>query len=111
MHLIIGGFCQGKKAFAEKKFPNDEKWEQFELFVKEQLASGSTREQIQNQVLARIAQQPDMTVIATALGCGIVPMDKSDRTWREVTGRILCVLAEQADAVYRVTCGIGVQIK
>ena len=38
-------------------------------------------------------------------------MDAFERAWRERTGRIGCDLAKQAEAVYRVTCGIGTRIK
>ena len=49
--------------------------------------------------------------LAQELGCGVVPMDAFERAWRERTGRIGCELAKQAEAVYRVTCGIGTRIK
>ena len=42
---------------------------------------------------------------------GIVPIDSFEREYRERTGRILVKLAEQADEVVRVVCGIGQRIK
>ena len=50
-------------------------------------------------------------IVCDELGCGVVPMDAFERAWRERTGRIGCELAKQAEAVYRVTCGIGTRIK
>ena len=45
------------------------------------------------------------------LGYGIVPIDPFDRSWRELTGRICTELAEHADEVTRVVCGIPVVLK
>ena len=52
-----------------------------------------------------------LAVVCNELGCGVVPMERSDRAWREKTGRLLCELAKQAPEVYRVTAGIAVRIK
>ena len=38
-------------------------------------------------------------------------LDRADRDWRELVGRVCCELAEQAEAVYRVRCGLGVRLK
>lgn len=56
-------------------------------------------------------QNKDAIVITNELGCGIVPMDPEERHWREVSGRAAVQLAKRAEAVYRVTCGIGMKIK
>ncbi|MCI5934403.1 MAG: bifunctional adenosylcobinamide kinase/adenosylcobinamide-phosphate guanylyltransferase, partial [Lachnospiraceae bacterium] len=45
------------------------------------------------------------------MGCGIVPIEKKDREYRELVGRISCLFAEHADEVYRVICGIAQKIK
>lgn len=58
-----------------------------------------------------LAQNPDVILTVAELGSGIVPMEAFERTYRETVGRICCTLAGQATAVYRVTCGIGLQIK
>ena len=52
-----------------------------------------------------------LAIVCNELGCGVVPMERSDRAWREKTGRLLCELAKQAPEVYRVTAGIAVRIK
>ena len=44
-------------------------------------------------------------VIADEIGCGVVPLDKSERVWRERAGRLACMLADRADTVMRVVCG------
>lgn len=50
-------------------------------------------------------------IICDEVGCGIIPLDKSDRVYREALGRFLCDLAAISDTVIRVTAGIGQFIK
>lgn len=54
---------------------------------------------------------PELVVVSTELGCGVVPMEKADRLWREAAGRLCTCIAGKADEVVRVVCGIGVRIK
>lgn len=58
-----------------------------------------------------IAENKKAVITLTELGCGIVPVDAFDRNFREITGRIGCRLAEHAEAVYRVICGVPSRIK
>ena len=48
-------------------------------------------------------------VICEDITCGIVPVDATDRKWREDAGRFMQALAKNRD-VYRVICGIGEKI-
>ena len=41
----------------------------------------------------------------------IVPLDRSERTWREASGRLLSSLAAQADTVTRIFCGLPLEVK
>ena len=41
----------------------------------------------------------------------VVPVDKNERAAREAAGRLGCLLAQRADAVVRVFCGIPVYLK
>jgi len=50
-------------------------------------------------------------IICDEVGCGIVPAEHADRLWRERVGRVCCLLAEQAEAVVRLNCGIASVIK
>lgn len=50
-------------------------------------------------------------LIVDEMGYGMVPMERTDRRYRELTGRITCKLAEQADEVYRVIAGIPQRLK
>lgn len=50
-------------------------------------------------------------VIATEVGGGIVPVDKDERAAREAAGRLACLLAQRAEQVVRVFCGIPTVLK
>ncbi len=109
MRLIIGGNRQGKLAYAlslgytmedvATTLPTDKP-----------IVYGLQNLTRQNPALSA-ADIPDCIVICDELGCGVVPMDREDRAWREHTGRLCCELAQKADRVDRVFCGIAMQLK
>ena len=130
MILIIGGAYQGKMAFAEQLLEEQKKngksgsiFPQFHMWVKahmeadakdkisETANSNEKNDKLEKELREKLAQEPDTIIVCNELGCGVVPMDAFDRAWRERTGRLTCALAAQAEAVYRVTCGIGTRIK
>lgn len=53
----------------------------------------------------------DAVVICDEVGCGIVPIDRSERLYRDVVGHVCCYAASRAESVIRVSCGIGTRIK
>ena len=50
-------------------------------------------------------------VICTETGCGVIPIDPGQREKREAAGRLSCRLAEEADTVVRVCCGLPQLLK
>ena len=58
-----------------------------------------------------VPQLRDKILIADDISQGLVPMDATDRAYREMMGRTLIWLAREADSVYRVFCGLGQQLK
>ena len=50
-------------------------------------------------------------LISDDVSCGVVPMDKTERAWREACGRMLSALSQKADSVVRVFCGIAQILK
>lgn len=54
---------------------------------------------------------PECIIIMDEIGCGIIPAEKSEREWREKVGRCGCIIAEKAETVIRVICGIPQAIK
>ncbi len=50
-------------------------------------------------------------VIATEVGGGVVPVDAGERARREAAGKLSCLLAQRAERVVRVFCGLPVALK
>lgn len=50
-------------------------------------------------------------VIATEVGGGVVPADAGERAAREAAGRLSCLLAQRAEGVVRVFCGLPMVLK
>lgn len=53
----------------------------------------------------------DSILIITDISQGIVPIDSLQRKYREMNGRLMLYLAEEAQEVHRVFCGLGKQVK
>ena len=124
MRIITGGAFQGKRAFAEKLYPGVE-WTDggrcaldeirtcravygFHEFVKRWIKQGKSWEELESLMLE---ENRDLILICDEIGCGLVPVDAFEREYRESTGRVMNALAEQAERVDRVVCGIGRRIK
>lgn len=50
-------------------------------------------------------------VVCNEVGCGVVPMEASDRAWRDRVGRTCARLARDATRVVRMCCGIPADLK
>lgn len=106
MRLIVGGAHQGKTRYASEKYGGC--IDGFHLLIRDWLANGLDPLAEAERFLA---ENPDAVIVMDEIGCGIIPMEKSDRLWREAVGRTGCYLAERAETVERVVCGIPVKIK
>lgn len=127
MKLVIGGAYQGKRAYAEghdsiQKWANGEACLEEEIFSCEgmvdfhlylrRLLQEGKEQYVREQLIPKLLQEnPRIVLVTNELGYGIVPIDPFDRSWRELTGRICTELAEHADEVIRVVCGIPVVLK
>ena len=138
MDLIIGGYAQNKTEYAKKEYSDAILYENLDinriiinlkeensarniiinnlqLVIKELLSAGMKSEEvwqeIKNRILKLEGHGANLILISDEIGGGIVPMDAFDREWREVTGRILCRLAEQAQKVVRIVMGLPQIIK
>lgn len=139
MKLIIGGLAQGKLHYVLQKEGNEQciifdgvlpgereiqdAWKEagseektlvinhFHQVVKQELAGKRTPEELEADVMEFVEKHPEAILICDEIGNGIVPVDAFERTYREQTGRILIRLAQKADEVVRVLCGIGQRIK
>lgn len=50
-------------------------------------------------------------VVCDEIGCGVIPIDRFERDWREQVGRILCEIAKETPSVERLFCGVPTEIK
>ncbi len=134
MKLIIGGACQGKLAYAKETYHITDGWADGRSCSREELkdcrgvhhfheyirrmAAGEPAENLPDLerraskfACALLRENPELVIVSNELGYGIVPVEKADRLWRELTGRVCTSLAAHADEVVRVVCGIGIRIK
>ena len=101
--LIVGGAAQGKSAFARRISSETEIVDNLQDIVRQAMEQGKP--------IPKAEQFMGKTVVGNELGCGIVPMDETERNWREYTGRLCCDIAARAERVYRMYCGIPQCIK
>lgn len=129
MILVTGGMAQGKRSFVERELAGEGPvlWVDgaaataeelcsaafcfnFHAFVRRVL-SGEVEADLNALVERLLAELPERVIIADQIGCGIVPLEREERLYREETGRACCRLAAGASQVWLVTCGIGRRIK
>ena len=132
MKLVIGGRAQGKLNYVlqhmtdenyqiyDGVFPDEgelfnltkkNEWlivNHFHKWVNKELKENRNPEE---ELEAFLKKGVRFVIISDEIGNGIVPVDAFEREYRERTGRMLIKLAEQADEVVRVLCGIGQKIK
>ena len=83
----------------------------FNILIKELLRVYDDEEIVKEKINNMIKDCRISVVISNEIGYGIVPMDKFERRYRELTGRICCDIAKESKEVHRVVCGIGTIIK
>lgn len=129
MDFYIGGIFQGKLSAAKKNYPefkvvdgeNFEElvlaenqkfiWNDFNLGVKKFLEEGKSFDFIKEKFEKVIEKNPEAVFISCEIGCGIVPLEKSERDYREFVGRLQILAAQKAAKVFRVNSGILVRLK
>ena len=122
MVMITGGAFQGKTKFAVEQFglrendildggscglselQNAKCITHYELAVKRLLENGTDPLRSTEELSCEI-------VMMNEIGCGIIPLERSERVWREMTGRCGCMLAQHAEHVIRLVCGIPIALK
>lgn len=126
MIFIIGGFAQGKLQYvmdkyeftagevfdAEKNSISDWNGEPVinnaQEIVKQWINDGKNPQVCADEFCKGIG---DVVLISQEVGCGVVPISKKEREWREAVGRVNCVFSKNAETVERVCCGLGMKIK
>lgn len=106
MVLVTGGVASGRTAFAKEKFPDRRILLATEDRVREAVEQGTVE-----KFLDEVLEAEGAVVILDEPGCGITPLEASDRLFRDIYGAFGIKLAREAESVYRVFCGIGSRIK
>lgn len=108
MKLYIGGAGQGQEALARQENPQAEIIADFHTLVRRWIDDGLD---VQKQTEMLCDEQPQAVIVSDEVGCGVVPMGRENRFWREQVGRAQCLIAARSEQVTRMLCGIGVRIK
>ena len=120
MDLIVGGAYQGKLDYAKNELGVTEEdvfcctvsseidvtkrcYNHFEKFILGCIKEGSDK--------YKKLDLTDKIVISDDIFCGVVPIDDTERFWREETGRTLCDFSARSDSVTRLFCGIPRKLK
>ena len=125
MILIFGGSYQGKLDFAKENFgvtdaevftcttENEIDWSKRVLYNMDQAFLRHVREGKESREVLKehLEELKDKILIVNDISQGIVPMERDQRDWREMTGRAMLYISKEADEVYRVFCGLGSKIK
>lgn len=114
MILVTGGKYEGEEDFIQRNWPDKNKTLDVERILKDKIKGLDYSDAIQTALdFAEdfCNRNEDAVVFLPETGCGIIPLDSSERIFREACGRCGCILAEKADEVYVVTMGIGQKIK
>ena len=107
MIFVTGPLFSGKRDYIRRALGlAPEEFAQRAVWDVQELAAGAD----DLAALARSLARRDI-VIATEVGGGLVPVSPEERAAREAAGRLSCLLAERADAVIRVYCGLPQALK
>lgn len=104
MIFVTGPLFAGKQEYIMQALGwNETEFEANAVRDVQDLAAELTAEQLP-ALADRLAEKK--VAIATEVGGGVVPVDPAERRKREAAGRLACLLAERADTVIRVCCGL-----
>lgn len=130
MILIIGGAYQGKLAYAKEHLGLNEE-DIYRIGTLASIEDGLKSlsypvlygmehwihamavdgEDGLNYIKDRQELFQDKIIICEDNSCGVVPINETERAYREMAGQILTYWSQNADCVIRVFCGIGTVLK
>ncbi len=106
MIFVTGPLYAGKREYIKKALGlSDADFAARAVWDVQRLAAGADLEQLADELSKK------EIVIAAEIGGGLVPLDAGERAAREAAGRLACLLAERADTVLRVCCGLPQVLK
>ena len=125
MELIIGGAFQGKTDFAKENFGISQE----DIFVCEKNSAPNFDKKCISHIekfsfwCVEHGFEPaeyffeyakdieNRIIISDDISCGVVPINKTERAWREANGRLLIKLSKKAEHVTRIFCGLSQRLK
>ena len=113
MILVVGGAFSGKREYVKSLGYEGSDMADAALDEKSVLYN------LQNLIAASPVSEQLMTekllsksvVICNEVGSGIIPLGKDERESREKTGRMCIILAQNAEKVVRIVCGLPTVLK
>ena len=108
-HQIYGveAFCSGADADFSVIL-NAAAVTDYQILVCRILDAGKSPQEFTNRLLS---QNPDAVILMNEVGAGIVPLERTERIWREECGICAQMLARHAETVIRVVCGLPQLLK
>jgi adenosyl cobinamide kinase/adenosyl cobinamide phosphate guanylyltransferase len=120
MRLVIGGAYQGKLEYVLTKYGKSLVCDGNTCTLEDTFTCGvinnfqwlikryfQTVEEATNYLENLLECNNNVVIISTEIGCGIVPISREDRDYRELVGRVCCEVSKRAETVERVFCGIA----
>ncbi|NLW70613.1 MAG: cobalamin biosynthesis protein CobU [Eubacteriaceae bacterium] len=125
MIVVFGGAYQGKREFVLSEFKLTEE----DIFVCQTDGKIDLNKKaiahLERFILYRIQEGlgvfdffeensgklEESIIICDDISCGVVPVDKTLRLWRDNTGKQMQIFCRKAREVYRVYCGIAERLK
>lgn len=126
MKLILGGYANGRTAYAMQNYQLTESdcfdaateplvwWNGQRLILHAEQLVNSWLEQGKEpctEILPWLERWQNAVLITQEVGCGLVPVTPQQRQLREAVGHFNRLLAECAETVERVCCGLGMRLK
>ena len=126
MKLILGGYANGRTAYAMQNYQLTEsdcfdaaaeplaRWNGQRLILHVEQLVNPWLEQGKEpctEILPWLERWQNAGLITQEVGCGLVPVTPQQRQLREAVGHFNRLLAECAETVERVCCGLGMQLK
>ena len=112
MILVTGGIASGKRSYVRSLGYTDDQMAREAggdapvlVALDETLRTGT----LDDEAFAAACAKD--IVVCCEVGLGVVPIDPEERAWRELVGRTCARLAEHAEQVVRMTCGIPLVLK
>ncbi len=124
----LAGITEEQKAADGKTVPLHELWRYpvingFHLCVKRLLEDGMESkdkrypgaeehfQEVKDFIRELLDKNPEAVIVMNEVGYGIVPVKAEERACREAVGMAGQMLAENAEEMYRVVCGIAQRLK